>query len=211
MALFPSPSATRPIKMASATRSAGSTRNSALPMLDLHCTIVHLHPLLQPIAARWEIHRCVQPLSRRVCARFERILKRREERLRREAIRPNQPRQKVRVPRQKHAAGMSLAVVLTRPVCSLAQYLHESRHKHAISRVRGKKGRFVNQNDDQPPNRRSSDSSDSLDSSFSATLHEHPELHPAREPTSVLALPPLRKNSVLCAVPPTSPPGAMCH
>ena len=80
----------------------------------------------------------------------------------------------------------------------MAQYLHESRHKHAISRVRGKKGRFVNQNDDNPSHRRPSDSSDSGDSSSSAFVRrEGPELHArAREPKLVLAAPAMLVNPV---------------
>mmetsp|Transcript_57300 Transcript_57300/g.127896 ORF Transcript_57300/g.127896 Transcript_57300/m.127896 type:complete len:137 (-) Transcript_57300:348-758(-) len=50
-------------------------------------------------------------------AQYHRICQRRKERLHRELVRPSIPRQK---------------------------YLHESRHKHAINRVRGAKGRFVN-------------------------------------------------------------------
>lgn len=50
-------------------------------------------------------------------AQYQRIVKRRNERAMREAVRPTLPRQK---------------------------YLHESRHAHALNRVRGEKGRFVN-------------------------------------------------------------------
>jgi len=50
-------------------------------------------------------------------AQYERICRRRMEVAARQAIRPTVPRKK---------------------------YLHESRHKHALNRVRGQKGRFVN-------------------------------------------------------------------
>jgi len=58
-------------------------------------------------------------------AQFSRICQRRAERAMRESIRPTLPRQK---------------------------YLHESRHQHALKRVRGNKGRFVNlaEGDDPP-------------------------------------------------------------
>jgi len=51
-------------------------------------------------------------------AQYERICQRRRERALREAVRPTLPRKK---------------------------YLHESRHRHAVNRMRGQKGRFVNQ------------------------------------------------------------------
>lgn len=93
----------------------------------------------------------------------------------------------------------------------MAQYLHESRHKHAISRVRGKKGRFVNQNDDTPAHRRPSDSSDSGESSFTAFVRrEGPELHPrAREPKLVLAAPAMLANPVYRQPAPTPQPVAI--
>ena len=54
---------------------------------------------------------------------YHRICVRRLERAMRQRLRPNLPRQK---------------------------YLHESRHLHAVKRVRGHKGRFVNLSSDKP-------------------------------------------------------------
>ena len=56
----------------------------------------------------------------------------------REMVKPSQPRQKVRLP-------SPTAPLLCRPshFCR-AQYLHESRHRHAASRQRSERGQFTN-------------------------------------------------------------------